>query len=73
MKTLIRLEVLNISLENWNKINKITFNGFQINVTPSELINLIGFDSGQFISGKLNNEEKIFVDKYYKLSKILTK
>jgi hypothetical protein len=53
MKTKIRTEVLNIPLDAWKKIDEITFNGYQIEVTPKELIDLIGFDGGQFLSGKL--------------------
>ena len=72
MKTKIRTEVLNITLDAWEKIKQITVNG-QIEVTPKELIDLIGFDGGQFLSGKLNDEERIFVDSYYKLGRALAK
>jgi hypothetical protein len=72
MKTKIRTEVLNISLDNWKKIDQITFNGYQIEVTPEELIGLIGFDGGQFLSGKLNDEERTFVDTYYELGRSLS-
>lgn len=71
MKTKIRTEVLNISLDNWKKIDQITFNGYQIEVTPEELIGLIGFDGGQFLSGKLNDEERTFVNAYYELGRSL--
>jgi hypothetical protein len=73
MKTKIRTEVLNISLDAWKKIDQITFNGYQIEVTPKELIDLIGFDGGQFLSAKLNDEERIFVDDYYELGRALAK
>ena len=73
MKTKIRIEVLKISMDNWRKIDQITFNGYQIEVTPKELIDLIGFDDGQFLSGKLNDKERIFVDIYYKLGRALAK
>ena len=72
MKTKIRTEVLNITVDAWEKIKQITVNG-QIEVTPKELIDLIGFDGGQFLSGKLNDEEHIFVDSYYKLGRALEK
>ena len=72
MKTKIRTEVLNLTLDTWQKIKQITVNG-QIEVTPKELIDLIGFDGGQFLSGKLNDEERIFVDSYYKLGRALEK
>jgi hypothetical protein len=72
-KTLIRIEVLNLTSNAWKKIDEITFNGYQINVTPKELIDLIGFDGGNFLSGKLNQEEKEFVDAYYKLGSELTR
>lgn len=70
-RTLVRLEVLYLSSDNWKKINEIAFNGYQINVTPKELIDLIGFDGGNFLSGKLNEEEKVFVDAYYELGRSL--
>ena len=73
MKTIIRTEVLNITLDAWKKIDQITFNGYQIEVTPKELIDLIGFDGGQFLSGKLNKEERLFVDAYYELGNSLNK
>ena len=72
MKTKIRTEVLNITLDAWKKIKQITVNG-QIEVTPKELIDLIGFDGGHFLSGKLNDEEQIFVDNYYKIGRALEK
>ena len=72
MKTKIRTEVLNLTLDTWQKIKQITVNG-QIEVTPKELIDLIGFDGGQFLSGKLNDEERIFVDSYYKFGRALEK
>ena len=72
MKTKIRTEVLNITLDAWKKIKQITVNG-QIEVTPKELIDLIGFDGGHFLSGKLNDEERIFVDNYYKIGRALEK
>jgi len=69
MKTKIRTEILNISLDAWKKIDQITFNGYQIEVSPKELIDLIGFDGGHFLSGKLNDEERIFVNSYYELGR----
>ena len=66
MKQKIRIEVLNISLDGWEKVKQISSDNI-INVTPKELIDLIGFDGGQFLSGKLNEDERIFVDNYYKL------
>lgn len=73
MKTTIRTELLNIPLDAWKKIDQITFNGYSIEVTPKELIDLIGFDGGQFLSGKLNEEERIFVNVYYELGRALVK
>ena len=73
MKTKIRIEVLNISIDNWKKIDQIKFNCDHIEVTPKELIDLIGFDGGQFLSGKLNDEERFFVHAYYKLGRALAK
>ena len=72
MKTKIRREVLNLTLKNWEKIDKITINGYYIEVTPKELIDLIGISGGSFIGGKLNNEERLFVDEYYKLGRELS-
>jgi len=66
LKQKIRIEVLNISLDGWEKVKQISSDNI-INVTPKELIDLIGFDGGQFLSGKLNEDERIFVDNYYKL------
>ncbi len=65
-KTKIRLEVLNISLTAWKKVERIAFNGYEIEVTPKELMDLIGFDGGQFLSRKLNDSERAFVDEYYR-------
>ncbi len=72
MKQKIRIEVLNISLDGWEKVKQISSDNI-INVTPKELIDLIGFDGGQFLSGKLNEDERIFVDNYYKLGRTLRK
>jgi len=72
-KTKIRTEVLNITMDNWKKIDQITFNGYQIEVTPKELIELIGFDGGQFLSSRLNDDEKVFVYEYYNLGRALAK
>ncbi len=69
MKTKIRTEVFNISLDNWKKIEAFAFNGYQIEVTPQELIDLIGFEGGSVLSGKLNDEERVFVDAYYELGR----
>lgn len=73
MKTYLRLEIFNLSIENWNKIEETSLDGFRIYMTPNELIDLIGFDGGQFLSGKLNYEERIFVDAYYELGRALAK
>jgi len=72
LKQKIRIEVLNISLDGWEKVKQISSDNI-INVTPKELIDLIGFDGGQFLSGKLNEDERIFVDNYYKLGRTLRK
>jgi len=72
LKQKIRIEVLNISLDGWEKVKQISSDNI-INVTQKELIDLIGFDGGQFLSGKLNEDERIFVDNYYKLGRTLRK
>ena len=72
MKTEIRLEVLNISATNWKAVETICTNNVSINVTPTELMDLIGFSGGMFLSGKLNEQEQLFVQEYYKLGRKLS-
>ncbi len=66
MKTKIRTEVLNLISADWKIIDKIKTND-HIEVTPQELIDLIDFYGGQFLTAKLNPEERVFADAYYDL------
>jgi len=69
---MIRIDVMNLTLKQWEKVMKIEKTVF-IDVTPKELIDLIGFDGGMFFSGKTNEREKIFVNSFYELGRALGK
>lgn len=60
---LIRTDVMNLTLKQWEKVHEIEKVGF-IEVTPKELIDLIGFDGGMFFSSKTNEREKKFIDSF---------
>lgn len=70
-KQLIRTEVMNLTLSQWEKVEKIEKFGF-IEVTPKELIDLIGFDGGMFFSGKTNELENKFIKSFYKMGRTMT-
>jgi hypothetical protein len=70
-KTNIRIEIFNLTLDDWKKINQITDNPLEIKLTPMELISLIGCDGGNFLSSKLNDKERLFVDEYYRIGRNL--
>lgn len=57
---------MNLTMAQWKKIKEIEKSGF-IEVTQKELIDLIGCSGGMFLSGKLNEREKIFVNSFYKI------
>lgn len=71
-KTEIRLEVFNLSLDEWRIINSLCENGYSVFLTPIELKYKIGISGGSFLSGKLNKQERIFVTEYYNLIETLT-
>lgn len=56
-KKLIRTDVMNFTLKQWEKVHEIEKSGF-IKVTPKELIDLIGFSGGMFFTAKANEREK---------------
>lgn len=66
-KTEIRLEVFNLSLDGWKVINKLCKNGYSLFITSKELADAIGISGGNFLSGKLNENERKLVDEYYSL------
>ena len=67
-KELIRTDIMNLTISQWNKIKEIEKVGF-IEITPRELINLIGFDGGMFFSGKANEREKAFINSFYEIGR----
>jgi len=69
-KELIRIDIMNLSLSQWEKIREIEDLGF-IDVTPKELIDLIGFSGGMFFSGKANERELKFIEEFYTLGRSL--
>jgi len=69
-KEIIRTEVMNLTLRQWEKVKEIEKVGF-IDVTPEELIDLIGFDGGMFFNGKTNEREKKFVNSFYDIGRAL--
>lgn len=69
-KELIRTDIMNLTLKQWEKVKEIEKAGF-IEVTPKELIDLIGFDGGMFFSGKTNEREKKFVNSFYEIGRAL--
>ena len=69
-KELIRTEILNLSLSQWEKVKEIEKSGF-IDVSPKELIDLVGFSGGMFFSGKTNERETKFINSFYSLVRSL--
>lgn len=82
MKTKIRTKLLFLSSKQWKNIDPLkkmdSLGDLYIEVTPQELIGIIGFSKTNFIMHysedkkrllyrDLNNEERIFVDAYCKL------
>lgn len=70
-KELIRTDIMNLTMKQWDKVKEIERAGF-INVTPKELIALIGFDGGMFFTGKANEREKVFINSFYETGRALT-
>ena len=68
-KELIRTNILNLTLSQWDKVKEIETAGF-INVTPIELIKLIGFNGGMFLTTKANKRETKFIDNFYKYGRL---
>ena len=66
----IRKKVLNIPIEKWKEINNNYPNSDLIQISPFDLIKLIGCNGGEFLSAILNREEKIFVNIFYELYKL---
>jgi len=62
---LIRTEIMNLTLEQWQKVKEIEKSGF-IEVTPTQLIKLIGFSGGMFFTGKANKLEAKFIKEFYR-------
>jgi hypothetical protein len=71
-KELIRTVVMNLTLKQWEKVHEIEKVGF-IEVTPKELIELIGFGGGMFLSGKTNEREEKFINSFYEIGRALAK
>ena len=70
-KYLIRTEIMNLTLTNWEKIHEAEKVGF-IECTVKELIELIGF-TGVFFSGKVNERELRFIDEFYNYGRGMAK
>ena len=66
--TTIRTKVLNLTLKQWSEIRVIEKDG-AINVNPEQLINLIGFEGGMFLTGIFNEEERAFSNAFYELGR----
>lgn len=69
MKTKLRLEIFNLTRDQWDKIKSLEINGYQIECTPQELIDTIGLSGGSFIGTRVNEEERKFIDEYYRLGR----
>lgn len=67
-KTRIRTDIMNLTSAQWYLVHRIS-HACTINVTPKELIDLIGFGGGMFFSGKANEQEKQFIDDFYKIGR----
>lgn len=67
-KELIRTEIMNLTMKQWNIVKEIEKVGF-IEVTPKQLIDLIGFNGGMFLTAKANEREKIFIDSFYEFGR----
>jgi hypothetical protein len=65
--TKIRLEILNLTLDDWKIVESMSADNVHLEVTPEELRKRISFSGGQFLSGKCTEDEQRFVDEYYKL------
>jgi hypothetical protein len=65
-KELIRTDIMDLTMAQWDKVRQIEKSGF-IEVTPKELIDLIGFTGGMFFGLKANNREKQFIKSFYAL------
>jgi hypothetical protein len=63
-KELIRTEIMNLTGEQWEIIEGIKKCGL-IEVSTSELYNLIGFTGGMFFGGKANEREFKFIKEFY--------
>lgn len=68
MKVRMNINRLNINQAQWCKIENLVIDNY-IEVTPQELIDLIGCYDRTFTLEILTKEEKIFVDEYYSLGK----
>ena len=68
----IRLEVLNLPLSDWIKIDQHASNG-EIEMTVEQFKGLIGMKGGIFLSAKFNNEERNFAKEYFAAEKSATK
>jgi len=66
MKVEIRKSVLNLPFDAWQKIHEISHDGYHIEVTPQEFVDLIG-NSGSFEGCKLNEIELNFANAYWEL------
>lgn len=72
MKTEIRLEVFNLSIDDWKIIKSLCENEYSLFITAKELSDAIGISGGNFLSSKLNENERKFVDEYYSLKQLET-
>ena len=68
----LRIECLNIPHEAWLKVDALAAGNDFIEVTPQELIDLIGFGGGFFNSAKFNDTERFLVNAYYELGRRLS-
>jgi hypothetical protein len=61
---IIRTEILNLNLSQWDKIHELDDSG-KIDISVKEFYELIGFDGGMFLSCKANKEELKFIREFY--------
>lgn len=71
-KELIRIEIMNLTLDQWKKIEEIEHHGF-VEITPKQFIDLVGFDGGMFFSLKANDRELKFIKEVYKIGNAMNK
>lgn len=67
-KVKIRTDVLNLSIDNWNKIKEIEKDGV-IELSAKEFLDKFGLHGGISFGNKLNSNEQRFFNDYYNIAR----